>query len=160
MKKLFRNTIFTVIGGVFAMSLMLVPLMGTAQAAAPEAAVSVKSYDMDEYLDMLLQTGQYAKYDRFARIASPESWAKHVTKYNTWVNGYPVYAVGYTDPAWVVRAEASRLGFDAANDLFTLQYQSDSNAMVQVLHGTRKYQVSLERTSNGGWYVTSVQSAK
>lgn len=115
--------------------------------------VTTRSYNMDEYLDMLLATGQYAKYERFVQIASPEAYAQHLTWYNGWVNGYDPNGAAVI---YVVIDQAANLGFDPDHDTFTLVGQNGNTAWVKVRHGYGDYFVVLQPTVGGVWHVAHV----
>lgn len=112
---------------------------------------------MDEYLDMLLATGQYAKYERFVQIASPEAYAKHLTWYNGWVNGD---ATDSGTLVYVVINQAANLGFDAGHDTFTLVGNNGHEAWVRVLHGDGRYYVVLQPVADGVWHVAHVDKVQ
>lgn len=151
MNKLMRNTMYALLGASFTFSVMAAPL---ASANATNVKTTVKSYDMDEYLDMLLASGQYEKYDRFIKIADPSAYAKHIANYSQWENGYPVYA-DQSSPVYAMQAVAQDYGFDGPDDTFTLLSRTDNKAVVQVHHDSRIYYASMVN-ENGTWQVKAV----
>lgn len=64
------------------------------------------------------------------------------------------------DPVAVVKAASQSLGFDAANDKFTLVSQSNSLAVINVIHKNTSYDVNLQARRNGSWSITSVKPVK
>lgn len=151
MNKFVRNTTFALLGATFAMSVMAAPM---ASAHASDVKTTVKSYDMDEYLDMLITTGQYDKYDRFAKIADAQSWDKHISRYTVWRSGYPV-AYDLSDPVYALKLDAKQYGFDAAKDQFRLVSKSGDKAWVRITHSGNTYYANMLH-SEGGWYINAV----
>jgi hypothetical protein len=161
MKKILRNTILVLVGTVFAMGAIEAPMAALANPVSkPEATVTVKSYDMDEYLDMLLETEQYDKYNTFANIADQEAWDKHVARQNSKDYEYSANVWVWDNPKAVVIAKAERLGFDVDEDTFTLISLQDNKAKVRVIHGDQRFIVTLKPNSYGGWRIISLNEIK
>lgn len=155
--KLIRKAVFALLGAAIAVAVVAAPLTAQAYSVTrPEPGVTVRSYDMDEYLDMLLATGQHEKYDRFAKIADAESWAKHIAHQNSWEAKYPVYVWKGQDLLDAVIAHADRLGFDARRDTFTLLYLDDERAAIKVRHDGQHYILKLKAVSYHTWEVRSM----
>lgn len=121
----------------------------------PEPGVTVRSYDMDEYLDKLLATGHYDKYERFAQVADAESWAKHIANQNNLAED-AVHAWNGRELLEAVMAEADRYGFDAGRDTFTLLRMDDVRAMILVRHGQERYMIKLVSDYHGTWIIKSI----
>lgn len=173
MNKYIRNTLSAFLGAAFVFSVIGAPLASAHAVNKPgivhkqekskkpvrkNAQTTVRSYDMDEYLDMLLATGQYDKYDRFAQIALPDAYAKHIANYSYWRNGYPARAFLST-PLQAAKADAAQYGFNANADRFTLVSQSASKAVVKIVHSGKTYYANMLK-SNSGWYMDSVYRLK
>jgi hypothetical protein len=161
MKKILRTTILALAGIVFAMGTIVAPMAAHANPVSkPEATVTVKSYDMDEYLDMLLETEQYDKYNTFANIANQDAWDKHVARQIAWDYEYPAYVSQHGNPKAVVIAKAARLGFDTDKDTFTLISMQNKQAKVKVNHGDQRFIVTLKPNYYGGWKIIAVKEIK
>jgi hypothetical protein len=161
MKKILRTTILALAGIVFAMGTIVAPMAAHANPVSkPEATVTVKSYDMDEYLDMLLETEQYDKYNTFANIANKDAWDKHVARQIAWDYEYPAYVSQHGNPKAVVIAKAARLGFDTDKDTFTLISLQNKQAKVKVNHGDQRFIVTLKPNYYGGWKIIAVKEIK
>jgi hypothetical protein len=161
MKKILRTTILALAGIVFAMGTIVAPMAAHANPVSkPEATVTVKSYDMDEYLDMLLETEQYDKYNTFANIANQDAWDKHVARQIAWDYEYPAYVLQHGNPKAVVIAKAARLGFDTDKDTFTLISLQNKQAKVKVNHGDQRFIVTLKPNYYGGWKIIAVKEIK
>jgi hypothetical protein len=161
MKKILRTTILALAGIVFAMGTIVAPMAAHANPVSKsEATVTVKSYDMDEYLDMLLETEQYDKYNTFANIANQDAWDKHVARQIAWDYEYPAYVSQHGNPKAVVIAKAARLGFDTDKDTFTLISMQNKQAKVKVNHGDQRFIVTLKPNYYGGWKIIAVKEIK
>jgi hypothetical protein len=161
MKKILRTTILALAGIVFAMGTIVAPMAAHANPVSKsEATVTVKSYDMDEYLDMLLETEQYDKYNTFANIANQDAWDKHVARQIAWDYEYPAYVLQHGNPKAVVIAKAARLGFDTDKDTFTLISLQNKQAKVKVNHGDQRFIVTLKPNYYGGWKIIAVKEIK
>jgi hypothetical protein len=161
MKKILRTTILALAGIVFAMGTIVAPMAAHANPVSKsEATVTVKSYDMDEYLDMLLETEQYDKYNTFANIANQDAWDKHVARQIAWDYEYPAYVLQHGNPKAVVIAKAARLGFDTDKDTFTLISMQNKQAKVKVNHGDQRFIVTLKPNYYGGWKIIAVKEIK
>jgi hypothetical protein len=152
-KKRLRNALLTFVGAAFALAAVAAPVAVNANAKPAEATVTVKSYDMDEYLNMLLKTKQYEKYDTFKKIANKDAWEKHV-QYQTWHQNN-LWGVDY--PVWAVMTAAEWLGFDADEDTFKLLSWKKDVAKVKVTHDKKDYVVTLQEISANKWRVLSTQ---
>ncbi|SDF17667.1 CAP domain-containing protein [Sporomusa acidovorans] len=65
------------------------------------------------------------------------------------------------DPVEVVKAAASRLGFNAASDKFALTSKNSTTAVVSVIHNGTTYKVTLQaRGKNNSWIIASVKAVK
>lgn len=65
------------------------------------------------------------------------------------------------DPVEVVKASASRLGFNAASDKFALTSKNPTTAVVSVIHNGTTYKVTLQTTGkNDSWIISSVKAVK
>lgn len=146
-----RKAIFALIGMALAMTLMAVPL-GASANAAPQPTVTVKAYDMDEYLDMLWETNQYDRYAKFATIANQEAWEKHIANRDALSEN--------SDPVAVVIANAEWLGFDVDHDTFRTISVGNETAKVKVVHGRKRYIVTLVSDDDGNWEIKTVYRAK
>jgi uncharacterized protein YkwD len=63
------------------------------------------------------------------------------------------------DPIEVVKASASRLGFNATSDKFTLITKNSTTAVVKVIHNGTAYNVILQsKGNNGSWVISSVKA--
>jgi hypothetical protein len=161
MKEILRNTILALAGIVLAMGTIVAPMAAHANPVSrPEATVTVKSYDMDEYLDMLLETEQVDKYNTIANIANQDAWDKHVARQIAWDYEYPAYVSEHGNPRAVVIAKAARLGFDTDKDTFTLLSLQDEQAKVKVSHGDQRFIVTLKPNYYGDWKIIVVQEIK
>lgn len=153
MDKFIRHVMFALMGAAFTFSAIAAPV---ASAHASDVKTTVKSYDMDEYLDMLLATGQYDKYDKFVKIADQEAYAKHVAKYTNWRNGYPIYAGDLSDPVDAAKADAALYGLNADKDQFILLSQTSGRAWVKILHSGRTYYASMLQSKTSDWYIKAL----
>jgi hypothetical protein len=59
-------------------------------------------------------------------------------------------------PVEVVKSAANELGFDAANDTFSLASENHNSSIVQVIDDGNDYNVNLVRSANGQWIISSV----
>lgn len=160
MRKKMRNALLALMSGGMFLYMITVPFAATVFAASQDPIVTTRSYDMDEYLNMLVSTGQWAKYEKFSKIASPDSWAKHIVWYNAWVNKSQADSGIGLYPVDTVVAKADVLGFDTNNDTFTLVSEGNAKALVKVQHNDESYYVALARTTDGYWYVSYVYQIK
>lgn len=155
--KLVRRTLCALLGTAVTLAAVAAPLPAQAHTVTrPEPGVTVRSYDMDEYLDMLLRKGQYEKYERFAKIADAESWSKHLASQTNRKYEYVVSARNGKKLLAAVKGQAGRLGFNAAHDTFTLLGLNKEQAMIKVQHGRQQYIIKLQSVAYGTWKVASV----
>ncbi|WP_094605540.1 hypothetical protein SPSIL_013110 [Sporomusa silvacetica DSM 10669] len=54
-------------------------------------------------------------------------------------------------PVEVVRANASKLGFDAVSDIFKVEKETATSAVVKVFHDGSNFKVTLKRTQNNDY---------
>lgn len=145
--KLLRNAVLSLVGTTLAMMVMAAPLTASA-SALPQATVTVKEYDMDEYLNMLWKTEQYDRYEKFAAIANQEAWDKHLANRDAlWEDSNPVA---------VVIANADWFGFNVDKDIFSLVSLGDEVAKVKVKHGHRTFIVTLTSDDAENWEIKTV----
>jgi hypothetical protein len=150
MNKFLRISLYALLGTTLSLLVIATP---QAVAKPSDVNASVKA-DMNEYLDMLLATGQYGKYEKFIKISDPAEYVKHLSKYREWKNGYSIN-VEHSHPMYAMRTAAESYGFDSPNDIFTLLSQSESKAWVKVSHDNHIYYASMEKV-NGEWQVKSL----
>lgn len=150
MKKIIWSSLCVVLG----ITLMLSMAASQASASPGKQDPAVKGYDMNEYLDMLLATGQYGKYEKFIKISDPAEYEKHSSKVTEWKTGFPA-KVDPSHPMYAMKTVAETYGFNSSTDTFTLLSESDNQAWVKVSHYNRTYYASLEKM-NGEWQVKSV----
>lgn len=158
MNKYMHNLFVALLGIMAGIFVLAVPLTGNAYAAA-QSAVTTKSYDMDEYLNMLANTGQWEKYDKFVKVASPESLAKHQEWFKTASNSVAEMTTR-EDLAVFVKSKAAKLGFNADKDDFTVMSIQDDKAVVRVIHEQDNYYVVVQKSSFGYWFVDYVYVIK
>ncbi len=158
MKNLFKHFVQGTLAVIMTMSVMAAPVMAIAYAAAPnQPIVTTKSYDMDEYLNMLVSTEQWEKYDKIVKIANSESLQKHFAWYQEWSN-VGVYDQN-NDPMAVVMAQANFYGFHVETDQFKLIRQNNDSAWVRVVNGSETAYFVLQQ-SNGYWHVIKIYYVK
>lgn len=147
----FKKAIMAVLSTTLAVTIVAGPLVANANAVA-QPTVTVKEYDMDDYLDMLWETNQYERYEKFAAIASPEAWEKHIAKRDAVIQAI--------DPVEVVMANADWLGFDVEKDIFEFIRIGDGQAKVKVMHGDKSYIVILLSDDYVTWEIENIYRIK
>lgn len=135
MKKSIRNVLLGLVGTSLGMYMMVAPLTTTVYANASMQNVPIQSQNQKH--------DKFSKQDMTQHIKSCR--AHHQKDKNT-----------KQTPVEVVKANANELGFDANNDTFTLVSENQSTAIVQVLHDGNDYAVTLVRSDNGQWMVSSM----
>lgn len=83
---------------------------------------------------------------------------KYDTRYNH-RNGHYEYSNYQSSPVNFVKDYASRYGFDASRDTFSLLDQSRNHATVQVVKQdtNQRFKIDLARNQNGDWNITGVR---
>jgi hypothetical protein len=153
MNKYIRNSVIAFVGAAFTFTMLGAPLVSAHAPHKQETPkTTVRSYDMEDYLDMLLATGQYDKYARFAQIALPEAYARHSAH---WSNGDPVRIV-LNNPLQAAKVDAYKYGFDANADTFTLVSKNSNKAVVKIVHSGIAYYANMLKNGHSNWYINSV----
>ncbi len=158
MKTYMQNILVTLLAIMAGLFILAVPLSGNAYAAA-QPTITTKSYDMDEYLNMLVTTGQWEKYDKFVKVASPESLAKHEEWFRA-ANNTGSEATKQQELVAFVKSKAAKLGFNADKDDFSVMSIQDDKAVVRVIHDQNNYYVVIQKSSFGYWFVDYVYVIK
>lgn len=122
MKKSFRNIMVGLLGTSLGVYLMAAPLATTVYANGYQAPSSYNN------------NGEMASQNKSRQIQNEKIGNRN------------------QNPVEVVKAEASKIGFDAKNDTFTLINQTDSTAVVQVMHDGAKHSVTLKRSQQDQSY--------
>ncbi|MDU4959684.1 MAG: hypothetical protein E6X17_03340 [Sporomusaceae bacterium] len=155
MHKFVRSAMIAFVGAAFAFNLMGQPVANAHSSPSRETKTTVRSYDMEDYLDMLLASGQYDKYRKFSRIALPDAYARHADRWT----GDPVRIV-YGNPLAAARADSYQYGFDGNADGFSLMSRGTTRAVVKIVHAGSDYYAQMQKNSAGNWYIATVYKAK
>jgi hypothetical protein len=135
MKTSIRNALLGLVGTSLGMYMMVAPLTATVSANASLQNAPIQNQNQKH--------DKFSKEDMAQHIKSCR--AHHQNDKNT-----------KQTPVEVVKSDASELGFDANNDTFTLISENQNTAIVQVLHDGNDYDVTLVRSANGQWIVSSM----
>ncbi len=104
---------------------------------------------------VIMTTDQGRKYN--IRLAKDDGGLWQVESISKISDGQLSGDIGTNNPLAVVKANASRFGFDTNSDSFTLLSQSATKAIVQVRHrGGQTFKVDLER-KGGQWSITTIR---
>ncbi len=104
---------------------------------------------------VIMTTDQGREYT--IRLAKNDSGLWQVESISKISDGQWSGDIGTNSPFDVVKGNASRFGFDANSDSFTLLSRSTNKAIVQVRHrGGQTFKVDLER-KGGQWSVTTIR---
>ncbi|HWR41769.1 hypothetical protein [Sporomusa sp.] len=137
-------------------------------SGSPVAAVkaAASAYGFDARRDSFsLQSHSSNEADVLVRTDNGKTFKVRLTKDNdTWkivsvkevVTGDNGGVIRDGDPVDVVKDNASRFGFDAYNDTFTLLSVASGKAIVEVKTSGQKFKVDLERSS-GRWVITTIR---
>ncbi|QDR82185.1 hypothetical protein [Sporomusa termitida] len=133
-------------------------------AGSPVAAVKAAAakYGFDARRDQFsLQSSSDRSAVVSVRKANGKTFSVRLTKdKNTWkiisVKEISSGVIRGGDPVDVVRANASRFGFDSYHDSFSLLSVTGSKAIVQVKTSGQTFKVDLEKNS-GKWVITTIR---
>jgi multidrug efflux pump subunit AcrB len=137
MKKSIRNALLGLVGTSLGMYMMVAPLTATVSANASVQNTPIQNQNQNQKHDKFSKE-EMAQYIKLCR-------AHHQHDKNN-----------KQTPVEVVQSDASELGFDTNNDTFTLVSENQNTSVVQVLHDGNDYNVTLVRSDNGQWLVSSM----
>lgn len=120
-----------------------------AEATTPAATVSTTDQTKD--------TPDLTKDDQSNRwTKDKDNWFRDRDNWNNRYNRDRSPGYYLSDPVQVVRDNASRFGFDASSDRFSLLSITGSKAIVQVRTSSQTFKVDLTRDS-GDWVITTIR---